>query len=62
MEHDGLRWWHVNVIPGQPSDGYLEVECSDEDDYVAERIRQCEMMGISPLEEMGYIWGWEKNV
>jgi hypothetical protein len=38
----------------------LEREPSEKDDYVAQRVRQCEQMGIDPLEEMGYVWAWEE--
>jgi hypothetical protein len=59
MEHDKLKWWHQDcVIPGHPGDDYLLAECSDEDDYVAERIAQCDLMGYDVLQEMGYTGVW----
>lgn len=67
---DRLEFWYVNppklewdksdiVIPGQPTDQYLLAECSEEDDYIADRIYQCDLMGYDVLEEMGYTGKWQ---
>jgi hypothetical protein len=63
MEHDRLKWWHqdvtpFNVIPGQPGDDYLMIECSDEDDYMSELIAQHDLMGVDVLGELGYTGTW----
>jgi hypothetical protein len=57
-ENDWGRLW-ISIHEAATAE---EREPSTADDYVAERIRQCDAMGVDPLEEMGYFWRWEASL